>query len=409
MIETPKGLRLHIGLFGTRNAGKSSLANALTGQHISIVSNVAGTTTDPVEKACELAPIGPVVFIDTAGIDDIGDLGLARVRRSFSVLEWVDLALIIVGAQGLCSHDRELLTRAQTLGTPAIVVINKCDLTLPNPQLISELSTKGFPVVQTAATTRNGIDALRAAIVQLVSDGNVPDRPLAGDLAKAGDTVLLVTPIDTGAPKGRLILPQVQAIRELLDVHAKCLVVQEDRVAEMLDELKTPPKFVMCDSQVVETVAASTPNSIPLTTFSVQMAYAKSDILSLAMGTAALSHLKDGDRVLIAETCSHHPQKDDIGRVKIPRWLRAKTGLNLNIDVTVGKDFPEDLTPYAVIIQCGGCVVTRRHMLMRLRAARAQGVPMTNYGLTICYLQGVIERVLSCHPEALQAYRRAAR
>lgn len=407
MIETPKGLRLHIGLFGARNAGKSSLVNALTGQTISIVSNVAGTTTDPVEKACELAPVGPVVFIDTAGVDDVGELGLARVRRSFSVLEWVDLALIVVSTKSLEPHDRDLIARAKKLGTPALIVVNKCDQGTPDPSFIASLETEGFPVVTAAAATGAGIDDLRAAIVRTVMDGAAPDRPIAGDLAQSGDTVLLVTPIDTGAPKGRLILPQVQAIRELLDAHAKVLVVQEDRVEEMLNELRRPPKFIMCDSQVVEDVASATPSEIPLTTFSVQMAYAKCDILSLAEGTAALARLKDGDRILIAETCSHHPQKDDIGRVKIPRWLRAKTGLNLTIDVAVGKDFPEDLSPYAAVIQCGGCVVTRRHMLMRLRSARAQGVPMTNYGLTICYLQGVIERVLGCHPEALQAYREA--
>lgn len=406
MIDTPKGLRLHIGLFGARNAGKSSLANALTGQQISIVSNVAGTTTDPVEKACELAPVGPVVFIDTAGVDDVGELGAARVRRSLSVLEWVDLALIVLGGDEV-GAEAELIRRAKTLGTPVIIVINQCDRRKPDAEMLAAANASGLPVVTTSAATGEGIEDLRAEIVRVLKDGTEPDRLIAGDLAKAGDTIILVTPIDTGAPKGRLILPQVQAIRELLDAHAKVVVVQEDRVAEMLGELKNPPKFIMCDSQVVEAVAAATPESIPLTTFSVQMAYAKCDIETLAEGTAALTRLKDGDRILIAETCSHHPQKDDIGRVKIPRWLRQETGLDLRIDVAVGKDFPEDLTPYAVVIQCGGCVVTRRHMLMRLRAARAQGVPMTNYGLTICHLQGVIERVLGCHPEALAAYRRA--
>ena len=228
-----------------------------------------------------------------------------------------------------------------------------------------------------------------------------------GDLAGPGDTVILVTPIDTGAPKGRLILPQVQAIRELLDAHAKCFVVQEDRVAEAIADLKHPPKLVMADSQVIKTVNAQTPEGIPLTTFSTQMAYSKSDIVEMARGAATLSLLKNGDRVLIGETCSHHPQKDDIGRVKIPRWLRERTGADLKIDVAVGKDFPDDLTPYRIVIQCGGCVVTRQHMLARLRQAHEQGVPMTNYGLTISYLQGVLERILSCHPEALQAYRNA--
>ncbi|MDO5530379.1 [FeFe] hydrogenase H-cluster maturation GTPase HydF [Sutterella sp.] len=407
MLDTPKGLRIHIGLFGRRNAGKSSLANALTNQRISIVSAVPGTTTDPVEKACELAPIGPVVFIDTAGVDDVGDLGAARVERSKTVLEWVDLALIVASAAGLEADDRELLDRAKELGTSAVLVLNKADLHAPSEALLAEARSWGIPVVVTDAQNRTGIDELRQAIIRTVSDETEPDRPIAGDLAHAGDAVILVTPIDTGAPKGRLILPQVQAIRELLDAHAKAYVIQQDRVAEAIADLKTPPAFVMTDSQAIDDVARQTPESIPLTTFSLQMAYAKNDLVALAEGTAALSRLKDGDRVLICETCSHHPQKDDIGRLKIPRWLREKTGKNLQIDIAVGKDFPDDLTPYAVLIQCGGCVVTRRHLLMRLRRAKAQGVPMTNYGLAICYLRGYLERVLSCHPDALAAYRAA--
>lgn len=407
MLDTPKGLRIHIGLFGRRNAGKSSLANALTNQHISIVSDVPGTTTDPVEKACELAPIGPVVFIDTAGVDDVGELGAARVERSKTVLEWVDVALIIASAAGLEADDRDLVATARRLGTAAVLVLNKAGVTPPSEAVLAEAKALGIPVVVTDARERTGIDALREAIIRLVEDDTEPDRPLAGDLAHAGDTAVLVTPIDSGAPKGRLILPQVQAIRGLLDAHAKVVVVQQDRVAEAIAELKRPPAFVMTDSQAIDDVVRQTPESIPLTTFSLQMAYAKSDLIALAEGTAALARLKDGDRVLICETCSHHPQKDDIGRLKIPRWLREKTGRKLEIEVAVGKDFPDDLRPYAVLIQCGGCVVTRRHMLMRLRRAKAQGVPMTNYGLAICYLRGHLERVLSCHPEALAAYRAA--
>lgn len=406
-LGTPKGLRLHIGLFGRRNAGKSSLANALTNQHISIVSDVPGTTTDPVEKACELAPIGPVVFIDTAGIDDVGTLGAARVERSLAVLEWVDLALIVSSTQGISEDDERIIRRAKTLGTPSIIVLNKSGISAPDEATFARAHAFDLPTVITDAVARTGIDDLRNAIIRVADTQTEPDLPIAGELAKAGDTAVLVTPIDTGAPKGRLILPQVQAIRELLDAHAKVFVVQEDRVAEALNELKAPPAFVMTDSQAIVSVAKQTPPDVPLTTFSVQLAYAKNDIEALAEGTAALARLRDGDRVLICETCSHHPQKDDIGRIKIPRWLREKTGKDLRIEVAVGKDFPDDLTPYAVLIQCGGCVVTRRHLLMRLRRAKAQGVPMTNYGLTICYLQGVIERVLSCHPRALAAYRSA--
>lgn len=405
-METPKGLRLHFGLFGKRNAGKSSLINALANQNISIVSSVAGTTTDPVEKAFELSPIGPVVFMDTAGIDDEGDLGLARVEKSLSVLEWMDIAIVVCEAGTWGSHEENILKKTLNNGTPTIIVFNKTDLRKPSEENIQVLRSRGYKVIETSAANREGIADLRDAIIQTVLEKTEPDRPLMGELAKAGDTVLLVTPIDTGAPKGRLILPQVQAIRELLDAGAKCFVIKEDRITETLNELKCPPQLVVTDSQVVLRVVKEVPEPIPVTTFSIQMAYSKSDLLEMAIGAAALTKLKPGDKVLIAETCSHHPLKDDIGRVKIPNWLRKTFG-DLNIDIAVGKDFPTDLTPYKVIIQCGGCIVTRRHMLARLRQAKAQGVPMTNYGVTISYLQGVLPRVLACHPDAKAAFDHA--
>lgn len=405
-METPKGLRLHFGLFGKRNAGKSSLINALANQNISIVSSVAGTTTDPVEKAFELSPIGPVVFMDTAGIDDEGDLGLARVEKSLSVLEWMDIAIVVCEAGTWGSHEENILKKTLNNGTPTIVVFNKTDLCKPTKEHEQALRSRGYKVIETSAANREGISDLRDAIIQTVLEKTEPDRPLMGELAKAGDTVLLVTPIDTGAPKGRLILPQVQAIRELLDAGAKCFVIKEDRITETLNELKCPPQLVVTDSQVVLRVVKEVPEPIPVTTFSIQMAYSKSDLLEMAIGAAALTKLKPGDKVLIAETCSHHPLKDDIGRVKIPNWLRKTFG-DLNIDIAVGKDFPTDLTPYKVIIQCGGCIVTRRHMLARLRQAKAQGVPMTNYGVTISYLQGVLPRVLACHPDAKAAFDQA--
>lgn len=405
-METPKGLRLHFGLFGKRNAGKSSLINALANQNISIVSSVAGTTTDPVEKAFELSPIGPVVFMDTAGIDDEGDLGLARVKKSLSVLEWMDIAIVVCEAGTWGSHEENILKKTLNNGTPTIVVFNKTDLCKPTKEHEQALRSRGYKVIETSAANREGISDLRDAIIQTVLEKTEPDRPLMGELAKAGDTVLLVTPIDTGAPKGRLILPQVQAIRELLDAGAKCFVIKEDRITETLNELKQPPQLVVTDSQVVLRVVKEVPEPIPVTTFSIQMAYSKSDLLEMAIGAAALTKLKPGDKVLIAETCSHHPLKDDIGRAKIPNWLRKTFG-DLNIDIAVGKDFPTDLTPYKVIIQCGGCIVTRRHMLARLRQAKAQGVPMTNYGVTISYLQGVLPRVLACHPDAKAAFDHA--
>ena len=405
-METPKGLRLHFGLFGKRNAGKSSLINALANQNISIVSSVAGTTTDPVEKAFELSPIGPVVFMDTAGIDDVGDLGAARVQKSLSVLEWMDIAIVVCEAKTWGEHEENILRKTKLNGTPTIVVFNKTDLQAPSETQVQDLRTRGYKVVQTSAANREGIAELRDAIIATVLEQTEPDRPLMGELAKAGDTVILVTPIDTGAPKGRLILPQVQAIRELLDAGAKCMVIKEDRITETLNELKEPPQLVVTDSQVVLRVVKEVPEPIPVTTFSIQMAYSKSDLLEMAIGAATLTKLKPGDRVLIAETCSHHPLKDDIGRVKIPNWLKKNFG-DLNIEIAVGKDFPTDLTPYQVIIQCGGCIVTRRHMLARLRQAKAQGVPMTNYGVTISLLQGVLPRVLACHPDAKAAFDKA--
>lgn len=405
-METPKGLRLHFGLFGKRNAGKSSLINALANQNISIVSSVAGTTTDPVEKAFELSPIGPVVFMDTAGIDDEGDLGQARVQKSLSVLEWMDIAIVVCESGFWGEHEENILKKTKLNGTPTIIVFNKIDLRKPEAEQISSLRQRGYRVIEVSAVNREGIGLLRDALIETVLEKTEPDRPLMGDLAKAGDTVILVTPIDTGAPKGRLILPQVQAIRELLDAGAKCLVIKEDRITETLNELRQPPQLVVTDSQVVLRVVKEVPEPIPITTFSIQMAYSKSDLLEMAIGAAALTKLKPGDKVLIAETCSHHPLKDDIGRVKIPNWLKKTVG-DLDIEITVGKDFPLDLTPYKVVIQCGGCIVTRRHMLARLRQAKAQGVPMTNYGVTISYLQGVLPRVLACHPDAKAAFDKA--
>lgn len=405
-METPKGLRLHFGLFGKRNAGKSSLINALANQNISIVSSVAGTTTDPVEKAFELSPIGPVVFMDTAGIDDVGDLGQARVQKSLSVLEWMDIAIVVCESGFWGEHEENILKKTKLNGTPTIIVFNKIDVRKPEAEQISSLRQRGYRVIEVSAVNREGIGLLRDALIETVLEKTEPDRPLMGDLAKAGDTVILVTPIDTGAPKGRLILPQVQAIRELLDAGAKCLVIKEDRITETLNELRQPPQLVITDSQVVLRVVKEVPEPIPITTFSIQMAYSKSDLLEMAIGVAALTKLKPGDKVLIAETCSHHPLKDDIGRVKIPNWLKKTVG-DLDIEIAVGKDFPLDLTPYKVVIQCGGCIVTRRHMLARLRQAKAQGVPMTNYGVTISYLQGVLPRVLACHPDAKAAFDKA--
>jgi 2-iminoacetate synthase len=405
MQDTPKGLRLHIGLFGKRNSGKSTLMNALIGQAVSIVSEHPGTTTDPVEKAYELAPLGAVVFIDTAGLDDAGELGALRVERTRAVLERVDLALIVVDDGRVGPLEQELIAGLRARRAPFVVVFNKADLREPAKPLLMELAADNVESVTVCATRGSGIDALKEAMVRQAPESGLEDARLIGDLVAPGDVVVLVVPIDLGAPKGRLILPQVQTLRDLLDSDAAGLMVKERELAATLARLAAPPHLVVCDSQVVLKVAADTPRGIPLTTFSILMARFKGDMIGLAEGAGALPRLRPGDRVLIAEACSHHALADDIGRVKIPRWLRQFAGGNLEIDVKSGRDFPDDLTPYALIVQCGGCTVTRRQMLARQYRAARQGVPMTNYGMAISVVQGVLDRSLQCFPAALDAYR----
>ncbi len=409
-LEIQKSLRLHIGIFGRRNAGKSSLVNRLTGQQLSIVSDVPGTTTDPVEKACELHPVGPVVFIDTAGLDDVGELGRERVARSLSILSWMDLALVVLDASGpVEKSDRELVATLGARKIPAVIVLNKTDKAAPGAvsALEQEFGAK-FPVVAVSALEGAGIEALRSAIAKTVQRGWEPDRPLTEGLVPEGRTAILVIPIDFGAPKGRLIPPQVQVIRELMDAGRGCLVVREDRVAQAISEMKVPPAVVITDSQAVKAVAAQVPADIPLTTFSILLARSKSDLAKLAAGAVAINALKPGDDVLICETCSHNAQDGDIGRVKIPNWIAKKAGGPMKLTVAVSKDFPVDLSPFKVVIQCGGCMVTRRHMLARLSECGRQGVPMTNYGIAISLLQGLLERTLSPFPEALEAWKKAA-
>jgi [FeFe] hydrogenase H-cluster maturation GTPase HydF len=408
MLETPKGLRLHIGIFGRRNSGKSTLMNALIGQSISIVSAQPGTTTDPVEKAFELAPLGPVVFIDTAGLDDEGELGELRMHKTREVLERADIALVVVDTVGLGAFDTDLIATLRDQETPFVVVFNKSDLALPAPEQVERLKCEEIETVTISAEQASGVDALKEALFRQAPETSIEDPRLVGDLIGPGDLVVLVVPIDLGAPKGRLILPQVQTLRDILDSDAVGLMVKERELASALARQTEKPKLVVCDSQVVLKVAADTPREIRMTTFSILMARFKGDMRRLAEGAGAISRLKAGDRVLIAEACSHHSLADDIGRVKIPRWLRQFAGGNLEIDVKSGKDFPEDLTPYALIVQCGGCTVTRKQMLVRQYRAERQGVPMTNYGMAISVVQGVLERTLECFPSAHEAYRRAA-
>lgn len=407
MQSTPKGLRVHIGLFGKRNSGKSTLMNALIGQSISIVSEHPGTTTDPVEKAYELAPLGAVVFIDTAGLDDEGELGALRVQKTRAVLERVDLALIVVDDQGLGPLERELIATLRAQKTPFVLAFNKSDLKTPDPAQLAELEAERIETVVLCAAQRQGIDALKESLFRQAPESNLEDARLIGDLIGPGDLVVLVVPIDLGAPKGRLILPQVQTLRDILDSDAMSLMVKERELAAALARLASPPKLVVCDSQVVLKATADTPPEIPLTTFSILMARFKGDMIGLAEGAGAISRLRPGDRVLISEACSHHALADDIGRVKIPRWLRHFAGGNLDVDVRAGRDFPEDLSPYALVVQCGGCTITRKQVLVRQYRAARQGVPMTNYGMAISVVQGVLDRSLHCFPAALEAYHHA--
>ena len=406
MLDTPKGLRLHIGLFGRRNSGKSTLMNALVGQAISIVSEHAGTTTDPVEKTMELSPLGPVVFVDTAGFDDVGALGELRVGKSRAVLQRVDVGLVVVGPEGLSRFEREIIASLRASDTPLLVVFNKADLARPDAALVAELAAEGIDSVSVAAALGDGIERVKEGLFRQVPESCLVDPPLLGDLIAPGELVVLVVPIDLGAPKGRLILPQVHALRDLLDHDALGLIVKESELAAALARLKAPPALVVCDSQVVLKVAAETPAAIRMTTFSILMARLKGEMLGLAAGAGAISRLRPGDRVLIAEACTHHPREDDIGRIKIPRWLEKYAGGKLAIDVRAGKEFPDDLSPYALVVQCGGCTVTRKQILMRQYRAARQGVPMTNYGMAISVAQGVMERALECFPAALEAYQR---
>ncbi len=384
------------------------------GQGASIVSDTPGTTTDPVEKTLELDPVGPVVFIDTAGIDDEGALGALRRERSERALDRTDVALLVTdGAWGRDEEALEAAFAARKL--PYLVVANKADLAdgtpggALSPTVRDALAGRGIAVVAASALLGQGLDAVRERIAMLAPEHAIAQPHMLSDLVPPGGLVVLVVPIDLGAPRGRLILPQVQAIRDLLDGDQMCLVVKERELRAALERLSAPPDLVVCDSQVVLKAAADTPPGVPLTTFSILMARLKGDLVELARGAAAIERLGPGDRVLIAEACTHHPLADDIGRVKIPRWLRQYAGGDIEIDVAAGKELSEDMAAYALVVHCGGCVINRGNMLARLRAARRAGVPMTNYGLAISLTQGVLPRALGPFPAALDAFRAAAK
>lgn len=391
MFKTPKGLRLHIGVFGRRNVGKSSILNALVEQSVSIVSDVAGTTTDPVEKVMELKPIGPVVFIDTAGIDDIGALGLARVRQTMKVVDRTELAVLVTDDwQG---YEKDLLVLFKEKNIPVVVVANKTDLH-DGTELEEKAHSNADFVVSTDASRFVGVDELRNVIIDAAPEGYFSKQKIVSGLVKPGDLVVLVTPIDIEAPQGRLILPQVQTLRDVLDHNAYAIVVKESKLAEALAKLKEPPALVITDSQAFAKVAQITPVDVPMTSFSILFARFKGDLAELAKGATAIESLVPGDKVLIAEACTHHPVEDDIGREKIPRWLQEYAGGQLNIDIVAGRDFPDDLTPYKLIIHCAGCVFNKQEMLSRIEKAKNAKVAITNYGMTIAYIHEIFDRAI---------------
>ncbi|UCD59315.1 MAG: [FeFe] hydrogenase H-cluster maturation GTPase HydF [Candidatus Hydrogenedentota bacterium] len=407
--RAPKGLRLHIGLFGRRNVGKSSLLNAITRQQVSIVSEQAGTTTDPVEKPMELLPLGPVLFIDTAGLDDIGALGELRVKKSHQVLDRTELGVIVSEAGDWGAFEDKLLSELKTRDIPVVIVLNKIDLGQPRKEVVDRLVAKRIPMVRTAATSGKGILDFRQALLDAAPADFINNPTILGDLVGPGEMAVLVVPIDKEAPKGRLILPQVQSIRDLLDSDAYCMVVKERELRHALERLKRPPKLVVTDSQVFSKVANETHREIKLTSFSILYARYKGDLVQQVSGTLAVEDLKPGNRILIAESCSHHPIAEDIGRVKIPRWLNQYVGGKLEFKTVQGHDFPDDISSYDLVVHCGACMMNRREMLTRLLRCRQAGVPITNYGLTIAYSLGIFERALEPFPAALEICRELGR
>jgi [FeFe] hydrogenase H-cluster maturation GTPase HydF len=413
MNKTPKALRLHIGIFGRTNVGKSSFLNLAAGQDVAIISPLPGTTTDVVEKTMELLPVGPVVFLDTAGIDDRSLLAELRIKKSHKIFDRADVILLIIEPDYWSEFEEEIITEADHRGLPCIIIINKTDLKTPGGEFLKKVKERSPRVILTASlgTARREmtLNELKKYLLEIVPDEFLNPPPLVGDLLKPGGIVVLVVPLDLEAPKGRLILPQVQTIRDALDNDAAALVVKEREYASVLANLQNPPELVVCDSQVVLKMVADTPGNIKCTTFSILFARQRSDLVEAARGVSTIKKLKAGDKVLIAEACSHHPVEDDIARVKIPRWLRQYIGGDLQIDVSAGNDFPENLREYKLVIHCGGCMINKRQMLSRIHQAQAQGVPVTNYGLSISFVQGVLERVLAPFPAALAAYRQAAK
>ena len=409
MLKTPKSLRLQIGLFGRTNIGKSSFLNMVSGQDVAIVSEKPGTTTDVVEKSMELLPVGPVVFLDTAGIDDVSELSDLRIGKTKKIFDRADIILLLTESNEWGRCEENILSEAKTRNVSVIIVVNKIDLKYPSESFSNKIKglTDKFLLCSSVDKAKRDkyVNDLKKHIIECCPDDFLNPPALIGDLLPKGGLAVLIVPIDLEAPKGRIILPQVQTIRDALDNNQASLVVKESEYPGVLDKLKGLPDIVICDSQVVSHMVTNTPDSVDCTTFSILFSRYKGDLLVAATDAAMIKNLKPKDKVLIAEACSHHPIQDDIGRVKIPYWLREYVGAELDIDSCAGRDFPQDLEKYKLIIHCGGCMITRREMLFRLQKARAQGVAITNYGVTISMLAGVLERVLSPFPNVFDAFR----
>ncbi len=404
-MKAPKSFRIHIGIFGRRNTGKSSILNALTQQEVSIVSEVAGTTADPVEKPMELLPLGPVLFIDTAGIDDHGLTGDKRVEKTIAVFDRTDLGIIVTNFEDWGKYELRLMEEFKSREIPFLVAFNKADIYTENKKITGQLKDTRVNYVSTSATTGTGIPELRELILKTAPVDFIERPGILSDLVSPDELAILVIPIDSAAPKGRLILPQVQSIRDLLDNDSMCLIVKENGLKNALSKLKKPPKLVVTDSQVFAKVAADTPKEIPLTSFSILFARFQGDLTEMVRGALTIDKLKPGDKVLIAEACSHHPSEEDIGTVKIPRWLNQFVGGELDFSNCKGNNLPQSLEQFKLIIHCGACMWNRRAMLSRIMKARQAGVPITNYGLTIAYSLSIFERALEPFPEALKVYK----
>ena len=398
--DTPSGERIHIGFFGRRNAGKSSVVNAVTGQELAVVSDTKGTTTDPVSKAMELLPLGPVLIIDTPGFDDEGQLGELRVRKTKQILNKTDIAVLVIDAvEGLKQCDEELLSIFKEKDIPYLLVYNKEDMLKEEQK--DPLVEDNNNVVYVSALQKTHIQELKEKLAKQIKTEN-QTLQLVGDLVQPSDLIILVIPIDSAAPKGRLILPQQQVIRDILEAGGAAICVKETELSKLLTDLGNRPSMVITDSQAFAQVSQVVPEEILLTSFSILMARYKGFLDEAVQGAAAIRQLKDGDRVLISEGCTHHRQCDDIGTVKIPRWLKNYTGKNLIIETSSGREFPEDLSPFSLIIHCGGCMLNGREMKYRMKCAKDQHIPFTNYGIAIAHMQGILERSIQVFPDLVK-------